>query len=89
MFIDIYDLYFQHMLLTPYPTNMYYCQYVNILDFVAHFPDDCGVLDHHALLCRVTVLLGVNVSPHLGRTWKPDFATLQMNSWMLPQAMRS
>ena len=42
MFIDIYDLYFQHMLLTPYLTNMYYCQYVNILDFVAHFPDDCG-----------------------------------------------
>ena len=33
-------------------------------------------MDHHALPRRVCMLLVVNVSPHLGKIWKPDFATL-------------
>ena len=30
------------MLLTPYPTNKYHYQYVNMIDLDVHFLDDCG-----------------------------------------------
>ena len=48
MFINLYNLHFQHMLLIPYLINKYHCQVVNMLDHVVYFSDDC---DDIRLLC--------------------------------------